>query len=117
MRKCCSRRVSRSRACRLSMPSVLKKSSSGASFSRGTLKCSAARLRISASVWSAFRISVFSDQFPFSRQIWLRVGALDELAQSRFDCWLHEQLAENIDLLPQLFVGDGLDEVLGCDHS
>src|ERR1700687_625417 len=59
MRKCCSMRVSKSSACRLSIPSVLKKSSSGVSFSRGTLKCDAARFRMSSSVWSMVGVGIF----------------------------------------------------------
>src|SRR3981189_3075532 len=38
------------------MPSVLKKSPSGVSFSRGTLKCAAARLKISSRVLSVVGI-------------------------------------------------------------
>src|SRR5436305_2024769 len=43
------------------MPSALKKSSSGERFSRGTLKCAAARERISSNVLSAVCINIDSN--------------------------------------------------------
>src|ERR1700747_399037 len=87
------------------MPKVLKKSSSGASFSRGTLKWAAARLRISFSVWSVL--------ISHSRQVWLRVFTFDKFAQPGFDRRAGEQFAENVDLALKLVIGYRLDECLG----
>src|SRR6516162_871441 len=56
MPKWFSSRVSISRACRLSMPSFLKKSSSGDSELAGTLKCVEANSSTSAVVCSSVRI-------------------------------------------------------------
>src|ERR1700728_3927793 len=110
MWKCCSRRVSRSRAWRLLMPSVLKKSSSACSFSRGTLKWAAASCRISSVVFSS---ALMDGYFPTSGQVRQRVGAFDELAQAGFDGGPRKEVAENVDFALQLVMRHGLDEALG----
>src|SRR6476646_4242660 len=100
------------------MLSVLKKSSSGCNLSRDTLKCLAARSMISSRVFSCVGIIQFFDEtltWPDSGQVWLQIRALHELAQSRFDGRLSEQLAEQVDFLLQLVMRDGLNELLGGD--
>src|SRR5215471_3945247 len=103
------------------MPRVWKKSSSGPSFSRATLKCMAARSKISSSVCSCVFINRTvrnsADGLPFLRQIRKRVRALHKLPQSRFDCRLHEQLTEKVDLLLQLMIWNWLDKPLGRNRG
>src|SRR6266550_1618925 len=100
------------------MPSALKKSSSGVSLSRPTLKCLAARFRISSRVCSCVGISLFDDKLTVSdsRQIGLRICALHKLAQTYFHRGLREQLTEQIDFLFQLIIRNGLNELLGRDR-
>src|ERR1700757_3752145 len=126
MRKCCSSRVSKSSACRLSIPSALKKSPSGASFSRGTLKCAAAKFNISSSVWSLVGITLIhpSATLPChkslltdSRQVRLHGFILYKLSQPLFDGWLRIQVAKNVDLLLQFFVWNRLHKSLGRRRS
>src|SRR5579863_7099758 len=116
-------RVSRSRAWRLLMPSFLKKSSSGVSWSRCTLKCSAARRRTSSVVLSSVFMSFYLATILLGSAWWVRalgkigkrVGTFDELAQPCVYCGAHEKVAKDIDFLAQLIVGDWLDEFFGGD--
>src|SRR5271170_5023370 len=93
MPKWFSRRLSISSVCRLSMPSFLKKSSSGASEPAGTLKCLDARSSTSWVVCSSVRMEAQIYHFPGEeknagpapkpikpalRQIRHGVGGLDE---------------------------------------
>src|SRR5262249_16485871 len=112
----------------LSIPSVLKKSSSGVSLSRGTLKCVAARLKISSSVCSAVGIKDLPSQpitnfqsqitnFPNyeitkSGQIRRRALILHKLPQPFFDSRTLKQVAKNLDLALQLFIWNWLHESL-----
>src|SRR5215472_11673125 len=126
MRKCCSMRVSRSSACRLLIPSCLKKSSFAPKVSRGTLKCSAARRRtssvVSCSVGMSNYLAINSVRFAFSRQrkrlrqIRKRVRTLHKFPQALIHRRTREKLAKNIDFLPQLLVRNRLDEFLRRDH-
>src|SRR6266571_2895063 len=90
------------------MPSFLKKSSSGNNFSRGTLNCAAARSRISSIVfcWVGIGCSL-------SWQIRLRVGALHKLFQCGFDGWSRIQIANNLNLAPQLIIRNRFSKLLG----
>src|SRR5579864_5857867 len=122
MRKCCSMRVSKSSACRLLMPSFLKKSSSGRSSSRGTLKCAAARPSTSSIVFSSVGIDHYfailrasftcASRQPGLWQIRQRVRALHKLAQTGFHGRPSEQCAEDVDFPPQVLVRYRLDELL-----
>src|SRR5579863_3224193 len=108
MRKWFSSLVSRSSACKLSMPRVWKKSSSGASFCLGTLKWVAASVRTSSSVLSVVVMSIFVIA---SRQIGQRVVALHKLAQASFHRRMRKKLTKQVDLSLQLLVGDRFDEL------
>src|SRR5580700_7044889 len=111
-------RVSRSSACRLLIPRVLKKSSLGFSVATGTLKCSeASRSTSSVVFWSVGILFILPQIHPDSNagrlgQIGKRVGAFDELPQPRFHRRPRKQLAENIHFLLQLRVRNRLDEFL-----
>src|SRR5579862_8453610 len=112
-------RVSRSSACRLLIPRVLKKSSFGFSADTGTLKCSeASRSTSSVVFWSVGILFILPQIRPDSSagrlgQIGKRVGAFDELPQPRFHRRPRKQLAENIHFLLQLRIRNRLDEFLG----
>src|SRR5579864_1663168 len=49
-------------------------------------------------------------------QVWLRILAFHKLFQAGLHRRLRKELAEDVDLAPQLFVGDGLDEFLRCNR-
>src|SRR5271170_1595037 len=118
-------RVRRSSAWRLLMPSFLKKSSSGESWSRWTLKCSAARRRTSSVDWSmVFMPSHLATIL--GGPAWLvhraslweigeRVGAFDEFAQAGVHGGTHEKVAKDFDFAAELFVRDRLDELFRGD--
>src|SRR5205807_2113128 len=80
---------------------------SGASVSRGTLKCAAASPSTSSRVcsWVFIGNSLW--------QIRLRARAFDEFSQSRLHRRKREQFAENLDFPAQFFVRNWLDELLG----
>src|SRR5579864_4525138 len=128
MWKCCSMRVSRSSAWRLLMPSLRKKSSSGASCPRGTPKCAEASFRISSVVFSRVVIAhilpyrsreLAGDSVPgvVLWQIGQRVSAFHKLAQASLDRRTSEEFAKDFDFAAQLLVRQRFDEPLrrnGC---
>src|SRR5882724_9534793 len=99
------------------MPSVLKKSPSGVSFSRGTLKCAAARLKISSRVLSVVGIDSVSKSHNYeiteSRQIRLHAFILHKLPQPFLHCRLRKQFAENLNLPFQFLIRDRLHKLFG----
>src|SRR6266404_1499104 len=99
------------------MPSVLKKSPSGVSFSRGTLKCAAARLKISSRVLSVVGIGSVSKSHNYeitkSRQIRLHAFILHKLPQPLLHRRLRKQLAKNLNLPLQLLIRNRLHKLLG----
>src|SRR5580658_7115641 len=117
-------RVSKSSACRLLMPSFLKKSSSAVSCSRGTLKCSAASRNTSSVVLCKELIRLCCHKcdasafvrYPELRQIRQSVLAFHKLSQPFFHCRSHEKITENFNLATQFIVRDGLDESFGCQR-
>src|ERR1700730_1274748 len=95
------------------MPSALKKSASGSSFSRETLKCVAARFKISSSVLSVVGISILNLNLSTLRQIRLSLCALHKLLQAGFDGGPRKEFTEDVDFTPQLLLGNRFDEALG----
>src|SRR6201982_2752469 len=68
------------------------------------------------SAYLATGAAVLTNRAPnSSRQIRQRVGALNELPQSRFHRWPRKQLAENIHFLLQIRIRNRLDEFLSRD--
>src|SRR5437667_441408 len=100
------------------MPSVLKKSPSGVSFSRGTLKWAAAKLKISSSVLSVVGIEIlnYTSQIT-SRQIRLHPVVLHELPQPFLNRRLCKQVTENLDFTLQLVIRNRLHKLLCCNSS
>src|SRR5258706_1185530 len=101
------------------MPSALKKSSSGVSFPRGTLKCAATRLKISSRVLSVVGIQRFASPITNYqlRQVRLHALILHKLAQPFLHRRLRKQLTEDFDLAFQLFIRDRLHEFLSRNRS
>src|SRR5258708_22990446 len=95
------------------MPSALKKSSSGSSFSREILKCVAARFKISSSVLSVVGILILFEITSTLRQVRLSICTLYEFLQTGFDGGPGKQFAEDFDFPPQLLLRNPFDKPFG----